>query len=84
VLIVAAGLVLALSLAVTAPSRAGAGDAAATRSVVVRQGDTIWDLAGAHAPAGRDTMAYIAEIVALNDVRPSALHPGMVLQLPTG
>jgi hypothetical protein len=84
VLVLVLVLVLAAILAVTAPLRAGAGDVAVTRTVVVRPGDTIWDLAGAHAPAGEDRRAFVAEIVAINEVQPSALRPGMVLKVPVG
>ena len=69
-------------LALTAPLRAGAGAPIATHSVVVQRGDTVWDLARAHAPSDSDHMAYVAEVVALNDVRPGTLRPGMILRLP--
>lgn len=73
-------LTMALALVAPAPSRAvGAGRA---QTVVIAEGDTIWDLARMHAPAGRDAVAYMAEVVAMNEVDATALQPGMVLRLP--
>lgn len=50
--------------------------------VVIAPGDTIWDLAHAHAPKGQNPRAYVARIVAANDVEATALAPGTVLRLP--
>lgn len=50
--------------------------------LVVGPGDTVWDLAAPHAPAGTDAMAYVAEVAAFNDVDPRAVRPGTVLRLP--
>ena len=50
--------------------------------VVVQPGDTIWELAQAHAPAGTSTQDYVMQVVAHNEVRATALRPGSVLELP--
>ena len=82
-LLVFAGLLPGASFALTAQARAEAvRTARPPLIVVVGQGETLWDLALAYAPPHRDPVAYLAEVIALNDVRATALQPGMVLQLP--
>lgn len=69
-----------------ARSAPGSGAAAwpgtASRVVVVSRGETVWDLAVAHAPAGEHRQVYVAEVLARNDVDPARLLPGTVLRLP--
>lgn len=62
-----------------APPPAGAAEPV---TIVVGPGDTVWDLAAPHAPAGADAMAYVVEVAAFNDVDPRAVRPGTVLRLP--
>jgi Tfp pilus assembly protein FimV len=82
-LAIVAGFLPATALMATAPARADAATAARPpRPVVVGPGDTLWDLALAHVPARHDPMAYMVEVIALNDVKATALKPGMVLLLP--
>jgi hypothetical protein len=82
-LVIVAGLLLTVALILTAPARADAVSAdRPALTVVVSQGDTLWDLAFAHTPSGQDPMAYLAEVITLNDVKATALQPGMVLRLP--
>ena len=83
-LLAAAGWLLALVLAL--PLRSGAEAAAPipAAQVVVGPGDTVWDLARAHAPEGVDPLVYVAEVVEHNGVPATALVPGMVLELPAG
>lgn len=50
--------------------------------VVVGPGETIWDLAFPHLPAGEDPRAFVARIVAFNDVDAGALRPGTVVRIP--
>ena len=52
--------------------------------VVVQPGDTLWQLARDHAPAGMATLEYVALVEQANDVRAGRLLPGTPLQLPTG
>ncbi len=52
--------------------------------VVVQPGDTIWDMARQHAPAGMSTLEYVMLVEQHNDVRSGALLPGTVLELPQG
>ncbi|CAN5575587.1 hypothetical protein BH24ACT14_BH24ACT14_07280 [soil metagenome] len=59
-----------------------AGVATAPIEVVIAPGDTVWDLAHAHAPAGQSPRIYVARILAVNDVDATALAPGTVLRLP--
>lgn len=83
-----AGLLAALVLAVVLVGGLLAGASQADEpagdplTVVVGPGDTIWELARAHAPAGVDTMTYAAAITAHNGVTATALRPGTVLELP--
>lgn len=86
---VAAGmLVVALAAATLAllggPSQGALAEdpVRASVTVVVGEGDTVWDLAGRHVPAGVDRAVYVAEVVAANDVDAGALVPGSVLRLP--
>ncbi|HVM12736.1 MAG TPA: LysM peptidoglycan-binding domain-containing protein [Egibacteraceae bacterium] len=58
------------------------GSAAEPITVVVAPGETLWDIAAPHAPAGTEPMAYVVQIAAFNGVDPRAVQPGTVLQLP--
>jgi Tfp pilus assembly protein FimV len=53
----------------------------APRAVVVESGQTVWDIARAHAPAGIDTRAYVDAVVELNDLD-GAPEAGQRLRLP--
>lgn len=55
----------------TAPAGSGA-PAGAFAEVVVAPGDTLWALAGRHAP-DRDPRDFVAEVYRLNDLPPSGL-----------
>jgi hypothetical protein len=84
-LIVGVGLMLvpAVAFAFTASPHAHAVRVSSpARTIVVGQDDTLWDLALAYAPPNQDPVAYLTEVIALNDVRATALQPGMVLKLP--
>lgn len=55
-------------------------DAPAT--VVVRSGDTLWDLVRPHVPAGADLGAHVAAVADANDLDdPRALRPGTAVRL---
>ncbi|MGF1645515.1 MAG: hypothetical protein ACFCVF_01110 [Kineosporiaceae bacterium] len=59
----------------------GAGD---VTEVVVAPGDTLWALAGRHAP-DRDPRDFVAEVYRLNDLPPSGLvRAGESLLVPVG
>lgn len=84
---------VALTIAVRPPALPGApaapsaqsvatGSAAEPITVVVAPGETLWDIAAPHAPAGTEPMAYVVQIAAHNGVDPRAVQPGTVLQLP--
>lgn len=68
--------------ALPAYARAPAEPAREATTVVVRAGDTLWDLAAAHGPAGAHRAVYAAEIAAANELDARALRPGQVLRLP--
>ena len=68
-----------------APARAPIGAGAHAddgMTVLVRPGDTVWDLARTAAPAGVALEDYIATVVLANDVDARRLVPGTTLQLP--
>jgi hypothetical protein len=88
------GKVVAQLVLILAALLAVAGIAAGTRaaadssvpagprpSVVVQDGDTLWNIAGRHAP-GLDRRAVIAEIRRLNDLENSTVETGQLLVLP--
>jgi len=81
-------LVLALvTLAVLGLPRIFAVDAEApgggmTR-VVVQAGDTLWDLAKAHGPAGVDPRRTVDRIRRVNGLTTARIHPGQELLIPT-
>ena len=51
-------------------------------SVVVAEGETVWDIATAYLPEGRNAHAYAAEVLDHNDIDAASLRPGTVLRLP--
>jgi hypothetical protein len=52
-------------------------------SAVVRDADTLWAIAGRHAPS-RPTWEVVAEIRELNGLADPTVFPGQVLALPAG
>ena len=76
-------VVLAAWLLGMVPARSAAGTPAqAPVVVVVRPGDTVWELARPLTPAGESPLAYVQEVIAANGVDGTALQPGTVLLLP--
>jgi Tfp pilus assembly protein FimV len=53
----------------------------APATVVIQPGETLWDVAEAHAPSSIDPRAYVDAIVALNDLGPT-LPSGLEIRLP--
>ena len=78
-------IVLAAALGFTFTSLSGsvAGDAGPVQLdyITVQQGDSLWDLAGEHAP-GADPRDWIAEVVLLNALSSIELTPGQQIALP--
>jgi hypothetical protein len=52
------------------------------RQVVVMTGDTLWSLASAYQPKGRDIRDYVDEIIFINRLPSPVIHPGQALILP--
>lgn len=53
-----------------------------TAHLVIGQGETVWDLAAPHAPAGANVEVYVAEVLAHNGLEATAVAPGTVVRLP--
>ncbi|WP_239647449.1 MULTISPECIES: LysM peptidoglycan-binding domain-containing protein [Nocardiopsis] len=81
----ALSLAVLTSAAVGAPASASAAGAVfgggAEPTVVVRDGDTLWDIAEQARP-GEDVRRTVHEIVELNGLRGPELRPGQELRLP--
>ena len=50
--------------------------------VVLGPGDTIWDVALAYAPAGKDPQEWVAHVVAHNRIDPASVQPGTAIRVP--
>jgi nucleoid-associated protein YgaU len=57
-------------------------DVDATVEVVVGPGDTLWQIAGDHAP-DRDPRSVVDDIVALNELTSTGVQAGQTLVVPT-
>ena len=53
----------------------------APKAVVVQPGETLWDIADAHAPANVDPRAYVDALTELNDLD-GTLPAGLKIRLP--
>jgi len=88
-LLVASGLIVALSL-LSATSALGSGDGAGSTAsqpvsyeeITVLPGETLWSIAGEVAPEA-NRADVVAAIVDLNGLNGSALHSGQRLRVPT-
>ena len=69
-------------IAVAWASRSEASAPAATQTVVVAPGDTLWDIAAPLAAPGESVHVLVAEIAEANAVDAGALRPGTVLHVP--
>lgn len=58
-----------------------APEAGRARAVRVQPGDTLWAIAGEHAPPGTDVRAYVDALIELNGLE-GALQAGTRLRLP--
>ncbi len=59
----------------------GADTGDSYQTVVVEQGDTLWDIAGEYNN-GHDLRAYINEVKKANNIEGSAIFAGDVLKMP--
>ncbi|MFN2489891.1 MAG: LysM peptidoglycan-binding domain-containing protein [Actinomycetota bacterium] len=79
--VLAAALAAAVLLGNGALGSETASPPSAPRAVIVRSGETLWDLAERHAPRGGDPRAYVDALEALNGIH-GALAPGSRIRLP--
>ncbi|MDW7683608.1 MAG: LysM peptidoglycan-binding domain-containing protein [Bacillota bacterium] len=58
------------------------GENSVARTMVIAEGDTLWKLAGEHAPRGMDIRDYLDEILTVNNITDSIVYPGQEIILP--
>jgi hypothetical protein len=80
-LITAAVTVLAVILGVVGAVDADSGPIE-TVEVRIVAGDTLWDLAADHTPAGEDVRVTLRELMELNGLTDSAVRVGQVVEVP--
>jgi LysM repeat protein len=81
---VAAVVVLLLANALAAQGGVPGGDPGERVEHRVVTGDTLWDIAATHTPAGEDVRQTVADIRRANHLEGSLIYPGQVLQVPVG
>lgn len=81
VLIVISTVVVALVL-LLASSVQATPELLRTADYKVRSGDSLWDIAQTHTPAGRDVRDTIESIKRINELETSLIRPGQVLEIP--
>ena len=84
-IIVSLVLLLAISVHADAGDATGAGDTARVAgsvTYVVQGGDTLWDIAVDHTPAGDDVRELVHDIKAMNELDSSMILVGQVLEIP--
>ena len=52
------------------------------KTVVVRSGDTLWEIADRFSPESADLRIVIRELASFNGLHSKALRPGQVLRIP--
>lgn len=77
-LVVAAVVLLALDV----PSALAGGEETSDRTVVVAEGETLWDYAEEHAPEGMSETEYVAAVRSVNHLPTGRLTAGQELLLP--
>lgn len=83
VLVSVSGALLAAGSRPTSHPGAAKSAPRVARTVVVRPGDTLWDLAARYAPWSSDPRDYVDVVVDLNDLE-GPLQSGMRIELPNG
>lgn len=53
-----------------------------TRLVFVQEGDTLWDIARAHNPGGKDVRRLVSEIKIYNGLQNAVIRAGDKLEIP--
>jgi nucleoid-associated protein YgaU len=59
-----------------------AGEITDTYDYRVKSGDTLWEIAAEHGPEGVDRRRIIAVIERINDLGPSGLQAGQIIEIP--
>jgi nucleoid-associated protein YgaU len=79
---VALGVVLLLANAVFASDGGPGDDLGGWVEHRVVTGDTLWDIAAVHTPAGGDVRRTVYDIRQANHLESATIVPGQVLQIP--
>lgn len=82
-IVLGVSMLVVLGAFLTSTAQAGEGQAhtSTTVDVTVVSGETLWGIAGAHAP-DRDPRDVVAEIVELNNLTSSVLQAGQSISVP--
>lgn len=78
VVAIVAGVVLFSPAAI-----AGAEGAVSYTTVQVEEGQSLWSIVSANAPAGTDVRDYLMLVQDVNGLDGTVIHPGQELALPT-
>lgn len=73
---------LAVLTATFLHSSVAVGETRQPARIVVTEGDTLWQLAKDNAPRGMDIRIYLDQIIRVNALSGSIVHPGQTLILP--
>jgi Tfp pilus assembly protein FimV len=78
-----AAVVVAGTLSMAIPGGSPmASSAHAPKSIVMRSGQTLWEVAERYAPASVDVRAYVDALVEINDLAGGIVQPGERIRLP--
>jgi LysM repeat protein len=81
------GLVLGVTMTITlVASTAGAGgsEPAASRTYVVRPGDTVWSIIRSRSDPRADPRPLVDQMIKVNHLDGALIWPGQELELPPG
>jgi LysM repeat protein len=81
-LIAIAGLSLVVTLPALSATQLHAAKPVTYTTVIVKSGDSLWNLADESTPRGGDIQATVDAIIAVNHLTGAAIAPGQHLNIP--
>ncbi len=78
---VVAVVILLCGMAAEFNSRDKPTEVVVTDVYIVREGDTLWSIAGEFCPAGEDKRLYIDDIIARNRLDDAVIYPGQEIEV---